>query len=73
MLKQGIIADKEGYFGKFGGNYLPDELKREFNKIYEAFEKAVKDKKFTDELNSLLKHYAGRPSPLYYAKNLSEK
>ena len=71
--KCNIKPDQLGYFGKFGGNYLPDELKKEFTKIADEFEKAINDKNFTDELDYLLKHYAGRPSPVSFAKNLSEK
>lgn len=73
MSKCNIQPDKDGYFGKFGGNYLPENLKIEFEKIAQEFLKAKDDKEFTDELDYLLKYYAGRPSPVYYAKNLSEK
>ena len=68
-----IRPDKEGFYGKFGGNYLPDELKKEFKKIEKSFLEAKQDENFKNELNYLLKHYAGRPSPVYYAKNLSKK
>ncbi|MBR2526318.1 tryptophan synthase subunit beta, partial [bacterium] len=73
MSKCNIQPDQKGYFGKFGGNYLPDDLKAEFEKITQEFLKAKDDVEFNKELNHLLKHYAGRPSPVYYAKNLSEK
>lgn len=68
-----IKPDQLGYFGKFGGNYLPDDLKNEFLNIERAFKEAINDEDFTRELDYLLKHYAGRPSPISYAKNLSEK
>lgn len=73
MLMEKLTADKQGYFGKFGGNYLPDDLKAEFERIYQAFNEAINDVSFQQELNYLLKYYAGRPSPVYYAKNLSKK
>lgn len=73
MLMEKITADKQGYFGKFGGNYLPDDLKIEFQKIEKAFNEAINDINFQNELKYLLKYYAGRPSPVYYAKNLSKK
>ncbi len=73
MSKNVILPDEKGYFGKFGGNYLPENLKIEFENITQEFLNAKEDEKFNEELNSLLKHYAGRPSPVYYAKNLSEK
>ena len=72
-IQANIAPDELGYFGKFGGNYLPDTLKTEFQKIEKAFKDAINDKKFTDELAYLLKHYAGRPSPVSFAKNLSNK
>ncbi len=68
-----IKPDQLGYFGKFGGNYLPDELKAEFGRIEKAFNEAINSPEFTNELDYLLKHYAGRPSPVSYAKNLSAK
>ena len=68
-----IKPDQLGYFGKFGGNYLPEELKNEFKNIEKAFNEAINNEDFTNELNYLLKHYAGRPSPVSFAKNLSEK
>jgi len=68
-----ILPDQKGYFGQFGGNYLPEELKKEFKNIETAFLEAKNNEEFNKELNYLLKYYAGRPSPVYYAKNLSKK
>ena len=68
-----IKPNQLGYFGKFGGNYLPEELKKEFLEIEKAFNEAINSSEFQGELDYLLKHYAGRPSPVTYAKNLSEK
>ena len=68
-----MLPTKEGFFGEFGGQYLPEELKDEFKKITEAFLELKDDKDFNDELNYLLKHYVGRPSPVYHAKHLSKK
>jgi len=73
MSKYNIFPDKEGFYGNYGGQYLPEELKEEFNSIASAFLKYKDDKDFNDELNQLLKNYAGRPSSLYYARNLSQK
>lgn len=67
------LPTEDGYFGQFGGQFLPDELKAEFDKITQAFLKLKNDKEFNKELNYLLKHYVGRPSPVYFAKNLSKK
>lgn len=59
-------------FGKFGGQYVPEVLMAEIKRIEEAYEFYKNDKKFNDELNSLLLNYAGRPSLLYFAKNMTE-
>ena len=63
--------DKRGRFGKYGGRYVPetvifalDELETEYRRIYRT-------KKFRDQLNSMLRDFVGRPSPLYYAERLS--
>ena len=73
MVQNNIKPDEKGYYGKFGGNFLPEELKIEFEKITNEFLLAKDDSEFNKELNYLLKYYAGRPSPVYYAKNLSKK
>ena len=68
------LPTKDGFFGGFGGQYVEDEnLKVEFKKLYEAFLAIKDDKDFNDELNYLLKNYVGRPSPIYFARNLSKK
>lgn len=59
-------------YGKFGGQYVPQELKKELNNIEEEFKNAIKDDKFLKEYNYYLKQYVGRETPLYYAKNFSE-
>jgi tryptophan synthase beta chain len=65
--------EEKGYFGKFGGQFVPDELKPALAEVDEAFETAIKDKAFLAEYLGLLKNYVGRPSPLYFAKNLTKK
>lgn len=58
-------------YGNFGGQYVPQELKEKLNEIEEEFEKAKNDDKFKKEYLYYLNQYVGRPSPLYFAKNLS--
>lgn len=66
-------VNAEGYFGKFGGAYVPPQLKNNIDTLAEAFEKIKSDPVFNNELYRLLKNYVGRPTPLYYAKRLSQK
>lgn len=58
-------------YGNFGGQYVPQELKEKLNEIEEEIEKAKNDDKFKKEYLYYLNQYVGRPSPLYFAKNLS--
>lgn len=62
-----------GKFGKYGGIYVPELLMPAIEELEEAFYKYKDDPKFNSELNKYLKEFAGRPTGLYYAGNLSEK
>ena len=64
---------KDGFYGNFGGQIISEELKKEYSKIAEEFLKIKDDPEFVAELDELLKTFAGRPSPVYYARNLSKK
>ena len=67
-----ITPDQNGYFGNYGWQIIPPQLKGIFDEIY-AFYMNIKDtQEFKDEMNYYRKHYTGRPSPIFYAKNLSE-
>lgn len=59
-------------YGKFGGQYVPQELKEKLNEIENEFKKSIEDSNFNEEYIYYLKQYVGRPSPLYFAKNLTE-
>lgn len=59
-------------YGEFGGQYVPQELKEKLNEIEREFIKAKNDEKFVKEYLYYLKQYVGRPTPLYYAENLSK-
>lgn len=65
--------DEKGYFGEYGGSFLPPELQTIMDEITTAYEEIRKDPVFIDELMDLYQHYVGRPSPLFHAKNLSKK
>ena len=61
-----------GRFGKFGGKFVPETLMSSLEEIEIAYEKYSKDKSFLEELSSLQNDFIGRPTPLYFAKNLSK-
>lgn len=60
-----------GYYGSYGGQFVPETLMAALEELQTAFRSAQSDSSFSEELNSLLIHYAGRPTPLYFAQNLS--
>ena len=62
----------KGRFGKFGGQFVPETLIPSLEELEKAYLKFRRDRKFKDELNYYLKEYAGRPTPLYFASNLTE-
>jgi len=64
--------DENGYFGKYGGAFIPPQLEKAFEEINEAYDRLSKSHDFLHELDKIRKHYQGRPTPVYYAKNLSE-
>ena len=64
---------KHGRFGDFGGRYIPETLVPAIEELEENYLKFKDDKNFKKELDYYLKNYAGRPTPLYFAKNLTEK
>ncbi|MBI5361473.1 MAG: tryptophan synthase subunit beta [Planctomycetes bacterium] len=65
--------DKNGKFGPYGGRFVPETIIPALDELAEAYASSKKDAKFHAELSSLLENYAGRPTPLYFAKNLSNK
>ncbi len=66
------LPDKNGYFGEYGGQLIPEYLIKIMNEINDAYLEIKDSKKFQDELNYLYKYYVGRPSPIYHTKRLSE-
>lgn len=62
---------KRGYFGNFGGRYVPELLMPALLELEQAYDTYSKDEDFQNELAHLLKHYAGRPTPLFFAQNLT--
>ena len=62
----------KGRYGDFGGQYIPETLMNEIHKLEDAYEFYKNDKHVNDELNTLLREYAGRPSLLYYAEKMTK-
>jgi len=60
-------------YGKFGGQFVPPVVVNALNEVEKAFLEAIEDEEFIKEYKYYLKNYVGRPSPLYFAKNLTEK
>jgi tryptophan synthase beta chain len=66
-------VNEEGYYGEFGGAYIPEILHRCVTDLQKAYLKVLNDDDFKREYAELLRNYVGRPSPLYYARRLSER
>jgi tryptophan synthase beta chain len=66
------MPDANGYFGQFGGSFIPPQLEQPFQEIKDAYMRLSKSHHYISELRNIRKHYQGRPTPLYHAKNLSD-
>lgn len=64
--------DENGFFGKFGGAFIPPVLEKPFADITQAYKELKNSPKFIEDLKYVRKHYQGRPTPISYAKNLTE-
>lgn len=64
---------ERGFFGEFGGSYVPEDLKEVLRQVEKAFDACKEDKDFHKELDYYLTEYVGRPNPLYYAEQLTKK
>jgi len=67
------LPNKQGFFGEYGGSYLPPQLQTIMDEINTAYNEIRKDEDFQNELAYYYTHYVGRPSPIYYAAALSGK
>ncbi len=67
------MPNNNGYFGEYGGQIIPPELKTIMDDINDAYEKVSQTEEFQKELNELYTDYVGRPSPIYHARRLSDK
>jgi len=71
--KEAIMQQRQGYYGEFGGAYIPEILRPVFEEINTGFKKYKNDESFISEFESYLKHFVGRPTPLMYASNASRE
>jgi tryptophan synthase beta subunit len=67
-----FFVDEKGYYGEFGGAFIPEMMAPNIEELRKNYLKILEDPSFQSEFRSLLTHYAGRPSPLYLAKRLSD-
>lgn len=73
MEKNNYFIDEKGFFGKYGGAYVPEILYKCVHDLQDAYLPIIESDEFKAEYHQLLKDYVGRPSPLYYAKRMSER
>ncbi|MFK7935369.1 MAG: tryptophan synthase subunit beta, partial [Saprospiraceae bacterium] len=66
-------VNQRGYYGEFGGAFIPEMLHPNVEELRKKYLDIMYEEEFQKEFQSLLKDYVGRPSPLYFAKRLSEK
>jgi tryptophan synthase beta chain len=71
-LDPAALPDAQGHFGRFGGRFVPETLMAPLIELERAFKAAQADARFRRRLADLLRHYAGRPTPLYFAQRLTE-
>ena len=72
MARSRALPDRAGHFGAYGGRYVPETLMAPLAELARAYDKARRQRAFRKRLDDLLRHYAGRPTPLYPAARLSE-
>ncbi len=65
------VPDKNGFFGKYGGKFLPPQLEKPFAEIIESYNRIKSDASFITELRYIRKHFQGRPTPVFHARTLS--
>lgn len=72
-MKTTFQANNEGYYGEFGGAYVPEMLRKHIENLTDNYLKVLESERFRREYDQLLRDYVGRPSPLYHARRLSDK
>jgi tryptophan synthase beta chain len=72
-LKPPLLPDSNGFFGEFGGQYVPEILKPNLDELSDEFYRAIKDKTFWPSFVNLVQEFSGRPTPVTFARNLTQK
>ena len=67
------VPNQQGWFGEYGGAFLPPQLEKPFAEIADAYNRIAQSADFQSELAYIRKHFQGRPTPIHYARNLSQK
>ena len=73
MQTSQAVPDENGHFGPFGGRFVPETLMNALEELEGSYRAAQADEEFQVELRTLARHYVGRPTPLYYAENLTRE
>ncbi|HOL14311.1 MAG TPA: pyridoxal-phosphate dependent enzyme, partial [Bacillota bacterium] len=68
-----MLPDQKGYYGEFGGSFVPAEVQKVLDEIAQCYLECKDDPQFQKEFEDLIRDYVGRPSVLYYAEKFSEK
>src|SRR3954453_17541412 len=71
-MKSTTQPDARGHWGRYGGRFVPETLMAPLEELTAAYEAARDDQSFHDELDLLLRNFAGRPTPLFFARRLTE-
>ena len=66
------VPDSSGKFGDYGGKFVPETLMTALTELEQSYNQIKHDPQFSDDLEDLLHNYAGRPTPIYHARNLSK-
>ena len=72
-MNETFTADKNGYYGEFGGAFIPEMLRQNVESLRAVYHQIIESAEFQKEFIGLLRNYAGRPSPLFFANRLSDK
>lgn len=70
---ENVSVEKKGYFGEFGGSFIPEDLQNVMNELEEQFLRYKDDPEFIEEYKYYLREYIGRENPLTYAENITKK